>query len=722
MITKANAGGALVHESELPVVNTAVTDAETQAAASAALLETRAPEGVWVNGIPLVRDLTFTTDDLNTYDRETIDQKIASIAGGGYNPVHVNGHLLDRDIILTPADLEMPTKSEFDAGGTNYVPTSRTINGKALTGDITLTPGDVGTYSVTEVTEKVGAFVPDTRKINGHPLSADVTLTPGDVGAPAIADVVPPTFTINDQPLTGEGVILTGEGDAYTRTEIDAKLSDYLSMFNDFGLGNKPIPLTYGKLIDSVRGSGFFTYAPGEDIDEHGDPIETALEDAPPGSTEGAILAVATGDDTTPGVTALAITKEGEFLSRTGDTWEKVGTDVPDIPVPDLWVPLNDSLVMLTGEGPYDTVSVNGTPLQLTSKSVTFTRASTATYIDKAGYPQTAAMNIPRFERDGLLIESQSTNLLPYSHNFDTTQTIGGKFYPYNDNLITTRNADGSWHVEDNKASTNTGDLARRMLISTSMPLAGGKTYTLSARGMNGTHALIVYGSALGTGTPEPKVGGNLTFPTSSWGVSSFTFESVQDGWIIFEIYGNPEGETQSSCDPFELHYVQLEESNVATSYIPTNGTSATRAADICTMPTINIGETTGDLTISAEISNIGMSINSYPRILTTCTVDENVGFYFVYNENMEPQWGPNGVPLNGVKESRIYTVVTTKDGAKFYIGNQGVEVLGMKRGSIRDPEAVIMGRAWVPGTKWNIRNLRVWNYKLTDEQIRGLA
>lgn len=45
MITKANAEGLLIHEDALPAVNTAVTDAETKTAASAALLETRAPEG-----------------------------------------------------------------------------------------------------------------------------------------------------------------------------------------------------------------------------------------------------------------------------------------------------------------------------------------------------------------------------------------------------------------------------------------------------------------------------------------------------------------------------------------------------------------------------------------------------------------------------------------------------------------------------------------------------
>lgn len=717
MTTKANAG-ALVQESELPVVDTAVTNAETQAAASAALLETRAPEGVWVNGIPLVRDLTFTTDDLNTYNRETIDHKIAAIAGGGYNPVHVNGHLLDRDIILTPADLEMPTKSEFDAGGSNYVPTSRTINGKALTQDITLSADDVGTYSNTEVAEKAGVFVPGTRTVNGHSLSSDVVLTAGDVGAPTVADAVPRTFTINGIPLTGAGITLSGPGDVYTQEEIYFKLNGYMYKRNEFGLGNVPIPLTSGTLAEGIHGSGLYTYAPGEGVDEQGNPIVTAVEDAPPGSTEGAIIAVATGDDTTPGVTAIAITKEGDLLSRTGTEWEEIATDTPDVPVPDLWLPLNDSLVMITGEAPYDKITLNGTSIDLTSKSASFTRASTATYIDKDGVMSAAGVNEPRFEKDGLLIETQSTNLFLYSQNFDTAETVGGKFYPYNGNMITTLKYDGSWSIENNPASTNTGTEARRMLICTSPGiLLANQSYTFSIRGLGGSHTCVIYGQALG----DEVITENLTFPDNIWGVDSVTFKTTAAGWIYIEIYGVASGDTTGSFSPFSLHYVQLEAGNVATSYIVTNGATATRAADICTMPVMNIGEQSGDITISAEISNINLSWESYPRILTTCTYEDNKGFFFVCNDGYPTQWGNNSLLIEG-PESQIYTAVTTSTGARLFMGEKSAESPGMTKGLIRDTSAMIFGRTVINASGWNIRNLRVWNYKLTDEQIRGLA
>ncbi len=57
---------------------------------------------------------------------------------------------------------------------------------------------------------------------------------------------------------------------------------------------------------------------------------------------------------------------------------------------------------------------------------ITFTRASSATYIDSAGTLQTAAVDVPRFDHNpttgeslGLLVEEQRTNLLLRSEEFD---------------------------------------------------------------------------------------------------------------------------------------------------------------------------------------------------------------------------------------------------------------------------------------------------------------
>ncbi|POV32789.1 phage tail protein, partial [Leclercia sp. LSNIH5] len=74
-------------------------------------------------------------------------------------------------------------------------------------------------------------------------------------------------------------------------------------------------------------------------------------------------------------------------------------TSVPyeEAPFPDVWAPLNDDLRLLAGFAPYDRLTISGQVLELPTKSLTFSRATTATYIDKSGVLRIAAINEPRF-------------------------------------------------------------------------------------------------------------------------------------------------------------------------------------------------------------------------------------------------------------------------------------------------------------------------------------
>ena len=88
-------------------------------------------------------------------------------------------------------------------------------------------------------------------------------------------------------------------------------------------------------------------------------------------------------------------------------------------PLPDVWIPFNDSLDMITGFSPsYKKIVIGDDEITMPGdKIVKFKRASTATYINKSGVLTNAAIDEPRFEKDGLLIEGQRTNLLINSTN-----------------------------------------------------------------------------------------------------------------------------------------------------------------------------------------------------------------------------------------------------------------------------------------------------------------
>ena len=55
---------------------------------------------------------------------------------------------------------------------------------------------------------------------------------------------------------------------------------------------------------------------------------------------------------------------------------------------------------------------------------LTFTRASTATYVDRSGVVRPSAVNQPRSNEHGLLIEHQRTNLL--LHSTDLSNAVWG--------------------------------------------------------------------------------------------------------------------------------------------------------------------------------------------------------------------------------------------------------------------------------------------------------
>lgn len=88
------------------------------------------------------------------------------------------------------------------------------------------------------------------------------------------------------------------------------------------------------------------------------------------------------------------------------------------VPFPDVWIPLNDSLRMFAGYGREVKVGDD-----VVARVVNFERSTTKTYRDKSGVLRTAAINEPAFEKEGLLIEGQSTNLFLNSET-GVTQTI----------------------------------------------------------------------------------------------------------------------------------------------------------------------------------------------------------------------------------------------------------------------------------------------------------
>ncbi len=227
---------------------------------------------------------------------------------------------------------------------------------------------------------------------------------------------------------------------------------------------------------------------------------------------------------------------------------------------------------------------------------VTFTRASTATFVGSNGIIQTAAINAPRFDYNpstlaplGLLIEEQRTNVALTS-TFATLAGSAGSQYPSGTgwsnffNTGGTRTYVASSVFAGAQAMDIVGVSAARNLIGLSFAAASSTTYTVSfyVESVSGATGTIAYTSgALGVGGTTNL----LAAPTTS-GRYSYTFTTgIGAGTVDLRLGIGTAGNENGSI---RISNYQVEVGAFATSYIPTAASQVTRNPDIATMTGTN--------------------------------------------------------------------------------------------------------------------------------------
>ncbi len=223
-----------------------------------------------------------------------------------------------------------------------------------------------------------------------------------------------------------------------------------------------------------------------------------------------------------------------------------------------------------------------------------FSRASTATYID-GGIQKYAAIDEPRYQDRVLLLEHESTNYIPSSDNYD------GSGWIMNNTSVGTASIKGSDNIRDVFLTQESQDAVQEIhTISHSVAHLFGQ-YAVSWKvniGLGDRNAYIRFGD---TGTPETIAYYNLN-DAKPWignqGIRIRTsVEKLANGWLIltavftgvvdnvffgitdytFEelFFGNSSG--------IYMENIQIEDARDPTSYIPTNISIESRAADVNT-------------------------------------------------------------------------------------------------------------------------------------------
>lgn len=415
-------------------------------------------------------------------------------------------------------------------------------------------------------------------------------------------------------------------------------------------------------------------------------------------------------------------------------------------PLPDVWIPFNDSLDMITGFSPsYKKIVIGDDEITMPGdKIVKFKRASTATYINKSGQLKLAEVDEPRFERDGLLIEGQRTNYLRNSNKPDSwtvhsalNKTFGTDKQGFNYATVT---------PTESIVGTTGGYTVHGVVAADRFPLASGECFTFSCRVKGAKARCRLRVSVIIGGTDTFSADSYLDLDTRiatvSGNTSLITAKAEQQGeWTYYEATytANTDIDTVNcafymtnkiSNEPFyddstlTMTTPQIELGNTASSFIVTT-MPTTRASDVVTIPSQN-NLSTRPFTVLCEVSrNWSTPPNVAPRIFDVGghSIDDNylsLGFVATgkisANVGMvQPQIASDGERfIVGVRAKSDLSVNAICNGN--YTTNLNGKIFGVTATSYRFGGQTAAGTRHLFG---HIRKFRVWFKELNDRQIK---
>jgi hypothetical protein len=243
---------------------------------------------------------------------------------------------------------------------------------------------------------------------------------------------------------------------------------------------------------------------------------------------------------------------------------------------------------------------------------VTYTRATSGTYVGADGLIKTAAANVPRFDHNpvtgeslGLLVEEARTNNLQYSEQFDNaawtkvnlTVTANSITAPDNNTAADTLLANG---VSGQHWTYGTGSISGPQTCSIFVK-AGTQNFVQIMWGVDGTpyaNFNLLTGSVASVGSTTTA--SIQAFPNGWYRCTAYTSSSTAAGMHTAFITSGSSGRAESNSLSTFLYIwgAQVEAGAFPTSYIPTGASgvvtpgysapTVTRAADVASMTGTN--------------------------------------------------------------------------------------------------------------------------------------
>ncbi|HHG9044933.1 tail fiber protein [Escherichia coli] len=426
-------------------------------------------------------------------------------------------------------------------------------------------------------------------------------------------------------------------------------------------------------------------------------------------------------------------------------------------PLPDVWIPFNDSLDMITGFSPsYKKIVIGDDEITMPGdKVVKFKRASKATYINKSGVLTEAAIDEPRFERDGLLIEGQRTNYMLNSEspaswgrssNMDVPETGTDSFgftygkFVCNDSLVGKTSAINMASIAATKSVDVSGD---NKYVTTSCRFKTERQVRLRIRfdKYDGSATTFLGDAYIDTQTLEI----NMTGGAASR-ITARVRKDEATGWIFAEAtiqaidgelkigsqiqYSPKQGGATVSGDYIYLATPQVEDGSCASSFIISGTTAATRASDIVTVP-INNNLYNLPFTVLCEVhKNWYKTPNAAPRVFDTGGHQTGAAIILGFGSSADYDGFPycdigganRRVNENASLEKMVMGMRVKSDQSTCSVSNGRISSETKTTWSyIQNSATIRIGGQTTAGLRHlfgHIRNFRIWHKALTDQQM----